>query len=390
MESIADSDSTSNLSDFSLDNGHNCSDQPAGYDQYRVVVDVYLAGSLCLVGFIGNALSMAVVRRDRDPNQTTNWLLQSLAVVDSLYLVACVFIQPIKTINEYTTWSPRLLSSLFPYLEPHIWALASTAQTMTVWVVLLVTCDRYLAVCMATRTNLRSLRRAKIAVCVVVVLAILYNGPRYFERQVDLTSDPLTNLTAVRTKKTAFRESKIYFLVYKTILYFIFRSFGPLVTLTVLNVRLINTLRQLKQRRSFIVSSRSARHRENITTMLVVVVSVFVVCELPDPCLRIVVTLQEFVPGIGVDIWTMRYANAVTNLLLTVNSSVNFIIYCLVGRKFRQIFVRMLVCDRQCEATTSVCEPTLSDSLHTQVNGTKIMLNSVALQKYVKGKPVDL
>lgn len=39
-----------------------------------------------------------------------------------------------------------------------------------------------------------------------------------------------------------------------------------------------------------------------------------------------------------------RYVNAITNVLLTLNSAVNFLIYCLVGKKFRRIFVAM-ICD---------------------------------------------
>jgi len=39
-----------------------------------------------------------------------------------------------------------------------------------------------------------------------------------------------------------------------------------------------------------------------------------------------------------------RYINAITNVLLTLNSAVNFLIYCLVGKKFRRIFVTM-ICD---------------------------------------------
>ena len=39
-----------------------------------------------------------------------------------------------------------------------------------------------------------------------------------------------------------------------------------------------------------------------------------------------------------------RYINAITNVLLTLNSAVNFLIYCLIGKKFRRIFVAM-VCD---------------------------------------------
>ena len=37
-----------------------------------------------------------------------------------------------------------------------------------------------------------------------------------------------------------------------------------------------------------------------------------------------------------------RYINAITNVLLTFNSAINFLIYCLVGKKFRRIFVAMI------------------------------------------------
>jgi hypothetical protein len=56
---------------------------PAGsseaYIAFRVAVEVYLVGALCVAGLLGNALSIAVLYRDRredDKRNTTNWLLQ--------------------------------------------------------------------------------------------------------------------------------------------------------------------------------------------------------------------------------------------------------------------------------------------------------------------------
>ena len=116
---------------------------------YRTVVEVYIVSALCVAGVIGNLLSMIVLRRDRDRPNATNWLLQALAVVDSIYLVASVLIQPLKTINDIGDLDgPRAaLRRVFPYVEPHAWAVASIAQTAAVWLVLLVTVDRYVAVC---------------------------------------------------------------------------------------------------------------------------------------------------------------------------------------------------------------------------------------------------
>ena len=75
---------------------------------------------------------------------------------------------------------------------------------------------------------------------------------------------------------------------------------------------------------------------------MVVVVSVFIACELPDVGLRIAVTLQEMVASVELDPDAVRYRiMPVTNALLTLNSAANFFIYCLIGHKFRRILVRM-------------------------------------------------
>jgi len=85
---------------------------------------------------------------------------------------------------------------------------------------------------------------------------------------------------------------------------------------------------------------------------LVVVVSVFVVCELPDTALRLLAAVSILITGhyniersttANVNAFVMR-ANCFTNVLLAVNSSVNFIIYFLVGNKFREILARQCGC----------------------------------------------
>jgi neuropeptide Y receptor type 1 len=302
-------------------------------------VDVYFVGILCVMGFIGNALSIAVLYRDHDKKNTTNWLLQTLAVVDTLYLFTCFFIQTLSTIQDYTEWIPTM-REVFSHMMPYIWAVASIAQTITVWTVMLVTIDRYIAVCMPLQTHLRSLQRAKLAVVVVCLLAILYNIPRFFERKVVVQEQGCIAKT-IQLVKTDFRRNKVYFLVYKTIMYFMFRTIGPLLTLIILNVKLILALKEMRRKHKDL--TKGGRHRENITLMLVIVVSVFVICEIPDLILRILITMHEF-QAVDMDINKLRYVNVITNMLLTVNSSINFLIYCLVGKKFRKILLDMHTC----------------------------------------------
>jgi len=96
--------------------------------------------------------------------------------------------------------------------------------------------------------------------------------------------------------RTPLRHSRVYFVVYKTLCFLVFRTAGPLVALIVLNTRLICALKMARQRlkaanrrlrQTAQGHSRQRRRRTtNITLTLVVVVSVFIVCELPDLGLR--------------------------------------------------------------------------------------------------------
>lgn len=110
-------------------------------DEFRFVIDVYVVGSVCLFGFLGNALTIVVLKRDSEKSNPTSWLLQSLAIVDSAYLMTCLFIQPIKAMHDLTSRFEGL-SGYYPHMEPYLWPAAAVAQTGTVWMVLLVTVDR--------------------------------------------------------------------------------------------------------------------------------------------------------------------------------------------------------------------------------------------------------
>ena len=148
-----------------------------------------------------------------------------------------------------------------------------------------------------------------------------------------------------RLESTALRTDRVYFLVYRTVLYVIFRSVGPLFIIVVVNVRLAAALNVVRRRRRRLLSTGARRargNRSNMTMTLLVVVSMFVICELPDVGLRLAVTVYEFDSTVQLHLDAVRHAHVASNVLHVVNSSVNFIIYCLVGRRFRRLLGRRL------------------------------------------------
>ena len=115
--------------------------------------------------------------------------------------------------------------------------------------------------------------------------------------------------------------------------------------LVVVNIRLAAALSVVRLRRRRLLSAGARRGRDshsNTTLMLLVVVSVFVVCELPDVGLRLAVAVYEFERTVQLHRDAVRHAYLAANALHVVNSSVNFVVYCLVGHKFRRMLGRRL------------------------------------------------
>ena len=184
----------------------------------------------------------------------------------------------------------------------------------------------------------RSRLRARRSVLAVVAGAFIYNLPMFFEMKTVTHKNVCTGEMDVVSVRTPLRHSRVYYVVYKTLCFLVFRTAGPLVALIVLNTRLICALRTARQRlkaanlrlrRMTQGNRRQARRRRttNLTLSLVVVVSVFIVCELPDLGLRSAIAVMEFMSDRRQsDVNVLRRGNTITNALLAFNSSVNFII----------------------------------------------------------------
>jgi len=351
-------------------------DSDATLQQYKIAVEVYVVGTLCALGIAGNTLSIVVLGRDRTIRRTTGFMLQMLAVADAVYLVACIFYQSLNCIVKWTDWLPAAVHRHWPYVEVYAWPMASVAQTATVWLVVVVTADRYVAICRPLHaSHYSTVSRVRRAVAAVWVFAAAYNLPRFFERvvHVDDVSCNLTSSSTVTTspdielvttpsseiglfadegrvlvQKTAMRQNAVYVVIYKTCLFFVVRFLLPFTALAFFNQRLIRAMRasdRIRRHNTRYSGAAGGKERQHTLTLVVVVV-VFVICELPDLTLRAWIALHGYAPEhVAFPRHRLLYVNVASNLLLTVNSCINFVIYCFMGRRFRLILLRMIGCD---------------------------------------------
>jgi len=136
--------------------------------------------------------------------------------------------------------------------------------------------------------------------------------------------------------------NQIYQIIYSNILYYPVMYLMPLASLAYLNVKLISALNAIRRKTTGAAATSKLRGRkrrkdDHITQCVVAIVCVFIVCQTPALFNQIFWALFEDADR---DCGRFHfYYTKVSDVLVVVNSSCNFVVYCLFGATFRRIFL---------------------------------------------------
>jgi len=157
-------------------------------------------GTLTVLGVLGNIVSFTVLLRDRG-RSATSFLLQALAVADTLVLLTAVPLYVAPSVYPFTGLLASYYSTYMSLL-PFLWPIYLMPYTFTVLVTVLVSMHRYCAVCKpmvmactrysasaaaASRTSWFSpsdAPQARHRVAVLAIFSVIYNIPRFFEYEL--------------------------------------------------------------------------------------------------------------------------------------------------------------------------------------------------------------
>lgn len=355
----ADFNSSVNISD-----GYNLTDIYSRCYLYDFIMEAVLVGVFCLLGFGGNIMSMICLSKDRSKTATP-FLLVSLEAADTFFLLTALVLRVLTSLSPFTGAGENI-QFINPYLAKYVFPLALIAMTATIYLTILVTVNRYISVCKPYQVaDLCSVKHARKHVIIVITFCVIYNIPRFFERDLITIVDPETNITTVEVQASAMGNNNIYKILYANILYFIVMFLIPLIMLIILNAKLIQALREAKRRRSLMQSSsdHGSRSEEDITLTLIVVVLVFLITQTPALVTQL---LQTFLSH---DLMSCPnvffYYERISDLFVVFNSSINFLIYCFCSRRFRQILVVFLCKNSRLAREASF----LNRSSYKSVNG---------------------
>jgi len=304
----------------------------------------YICNVVCIFGVISNILNVIVLTR-RHMITPTNYILTALAIADFLTML---------TYLVYATYfyiasdpAPGGHSAVWMYfiLVHHHFII--TCHNMATWFTVTLAVFRYIFVCHHVIGNrLCSLYRAKMTITIIVIATLIVCIPNYFLYKVVKLSDLPEggNFSGYWIIDSNIVEEHTFYKVAIFWFFGVIMKVVPCILLTFFSSVIILTMFQANKRRVRLRQKTSSsdhdiNHEHNRTTwMLVSVVLFFVITQMPQGILAMISGLNE-------EFFEKIYANLgdVLDLLVLLNSAVNFILYCSMSQQFRDTFKNLFI-----------------------------------------------
>ncbi len=340
---------------------------------FALVVDGVISIIVSFLGLIGNSLTYLVFWKDRNSSATA-YLILVLAAVDSLVLFTWAPLRAARAIATYTQ-DKRFFYAWFVF-QHYGMSFTFTCHLMSTWCVVLVTCVRYIAVCHPERSQ-RWLASNVVRKATAIVLSgcVVFIIPRLFDSHIvyDSKRGQLKKVTAEWAK------SHLYYYIYPSVLYNMALYVVPLTTIGFCTYKIVRSLAEARKRRQEMTTA--SRDEHEITFSLVIVVIVFVVCQLTLPVHRIWASVPQAKKGCPNAAF---YYNSVSVLFPILNSAINFIIFVLCCKRFRNKIIGIIWRNRQIDplrnSATSGTNENAGTSRNTQTTG-PVGVNSSAGMK---------
>ncbi|GMS79843.1 hypothetical protein PENTCL1PPCAC_2018 [Pristionchus entomophagus] len=323
------------------------------YDSFHPYISVFL----CVTGTIMNIITVAVLTR---PSMISpvNVLLSAVAICDIIVMSSVfVFVAHFQLIalkrcdpSDFTlNWA------LFMYVHAQT---SVIFHATSIWLTVLLAQIRVLTIRRATKlpTEALSVRATAFISFVVLIVVVAVNVPNFMTTEIaNYTASEFLSCAQGSENGTDVLPDHASLPVFVAVpsadcdlfqlalwTNGLFFKVVPCAMLTVSIIALLRIISDVAHRRRSLAQLMNKKKvpRDHTTPMLVAVLSIFLLAELPQGVLhigKVVFTHETFHQQI------YQPLGNVMDLLSLVNSAVNFIIYCAMSRKFRIVFIQMIV-----------------------------------------------
>ena len=299
--------------------------------QKLVFVSIY---ALPILGLACNSLVLLVILSDAHFNRSSfSVYVKSMAVSDTLVLIFKFW----SYINKETKYYFSSLCTILTFCS-------EASVLLSVWIIVTITIERTLVILFPLhKKKFVTAYRARFIVLIIASLTILFSI-RFLIIPIDTSNNQLKRCHPTSFKWVSYRR------INKLITEFGY-CYIPLTIVIIGNVLAICAVKRAVIRRRDILTNRSYRQRRRVDAnenqfmlMLLIVTIMFIICFVPFTMTSVIArTGLPF--GICFTKRMMRnflLLHRVAELLKDLNFCINFIIYCISGRRFRYALVMLI------------------------------------------------
>ena len=334
------------------------------------VIWVFVMPFVLLFGIIGNIFSILVLLSKSFRHTTTGVYLPFTAVADILFLTTGVLemfeVANIFNAREYNVWICRIYKVLH-----------YTAGDISIWLLVAFTFDRFVAVCFPfSKQRVCKWKRAVIASATIAVLSLGKNLHEFWTRGPEYKDNgELRRICGSQKQYHVFLDYVRPWIAFTLIMAI------PFILILIFNCMIVYSLikaQWLRNKAAAIPASTtpsSATGSKNPmsagtsfrqTTLMCLSISfAFLICIAPSIVLLIGKPYWKYRRNLA-----YKNAKAISNFLALLNHCINFFLYCVTGRRFRQELKARLTCRRGEVAQTEISthNTTITTRHHGQDN----------------------
>ncbi|XP_069128808.1 FMRFamide receptor-like [Argopecten irradians] len=294
---------------------------------------------LLILGFIGNSLTIIVLWHKHMQSTATILLFRALAVTD----MAVNIVWSLNGVSEYYLFQipegrSYYLDVVYPCIYTFLLYLIYLFRGINIWITVTLCVERFIYVCVFYKANvLCTKKKVAIALATIVGFFLVFSIQQLIEFKP--VSYPCYGSLCYINEFTdigkLFYYSKGPFW-FNMLMYNIL----PTIFLTGLSIPIICKLgimyRKRVQLKGMTQNNGTIQRKEaNVTIVLLLIVLFSVLSNLNGPYLVAVYVYNVYSAS-------FFYLICIFNTIVVLNSSINFVIYGIVGMRFRRILLKML------------------------------------------------
>jgi hypothetical protein len=316
-----------------LEQTANCSCPENMLDTWTSLMENNLTPTIGCLGLLGNLAAIYVLKCP-EFKSTFHQSLLTLAICD-ICLLSFLLVDILVDVNN--VW--------YIYMLPYFWnPLKYIMMSWETFLIMSIATERFMAVCNPLLYRRHKLRCSSLTHLLTYILpglvcAILLNIPKFLE--LELVIGPEN----VDFDATTLRMNKNYIYYYTHWTRLLTTGIVPTIFLFVTNTAIILKMKEGRMQSEQLQNNiNKVKIVKSLALTLTAIVLVYLVCNIP----RLVINLLEYLLlpeiykldecGCYLAPWWLPSLLRSSHLLLTINCSVNFLIYVFVSKRIKKVF----------------------------------------------------